>query len=246
MRIVLITDLHTSREGNYPFDIDVRKNLQRVLSEVKAIRPDLLVVTGDLSMKEGDLEIYRWQKLLFDNVEAPYLLLAGNHDDQQMMHQVFEGLDLRPTGEIYGARTYASNTLLYLDSARGLLSKEQKRWLGKQIMKHNGQYLVIFMHHPPHLLSVPHMDNAYALQDREEVMQILFQAGLPVHVFCGHYHGERTLAAANVTIYLTPSLFFQIDPSVEEFAIEHHDIAYRIIDLQPDHILTSLQYLRHR
>ena len=45
-------------------------------------------------------------------------------------------------------------------------------------------------------------------------------------------------------IQITPSCFFQIDQKEEEFKVDHHSIAYRMIELSNGSLKTTVKYFR--
>ena len=61
-------------------------------------------------------------------------------------------------------------------------------------------------------------------------------------VFSGHFHLERSIQQQNISSYITPSTFFQIDPRFDEFQVDHYQIAYRRIELRKDQLLTNVRY----
>jgi hypothetical protein len=99
------------------------------------------------------------------------------------------------------------------------------------------------MHHPPALMGIPFMDNTYALEDRDEILGLLLNHPDPIQVFCGHYHGQKSLYIQHVAIHITPSLFVQINQFEQDFVIDHQRIAYRLITLEQDRLSTSVHYV---
>jgi Icc protein len=99
------------------------------------------------------------------------------------------------------------------------------------------------MHHPPALMGVPHMDHRHALKDRDEVMEILNSTKTHKDIFCGHYHVQKSVFMDHISIHVTPSLFFQIDQLKDEFAVDHLNIAYNVIEISNDLMTTSVHYL---
>jgi 3',5'-cyclic-AMP phosphodiesterase len=241
MKIIQITDLHIDEEGSYPFDIDVRKNFLRILTHIKKQKPDHLVVSGDLCYREPIKEIKQWVKEVLDFSDLEYSIIAGNHDDSTMMAEVFNMKHLLNEGELYYARKIGKETVLFLDSARGAISKKQSNWLQRQL-KNAAEDVIIFMHHPPMKAGVPFMDTRYPMHHLEKVQQIFFDHPANVHVFCGHYHLEKTLRLKNITVHITPSCFFQLDHQSLEFKVDHHRIGYREIQLDNQILMSTVKY----
>lgn len=241
MKIIQITDLHIDDEGEYPFDIDTRKNLLRMLTYIKKQKPDHLVISGDLCYRDPKPKIKQWIKEVVDFSELPYSVIAGNHDDSAMLAEVFQIKHLVNEGELYFAKKIGKETVLFLDSARGQLSKKQSNWLKRQL-KNVDNDVLIFMHHPPVKAGVPFMDQRYPLQYIEPLQQIFFSHPANVHVCCGHYHVEKTIRLKNLTVQITPSCFFQLDQNSVDFKVDHHRMGYREIDIEGDQLRSTVRY----
>ena len=241
MKIIQITDLHIDEEGSYPFDIDVRKNFIRILTYIKKQKPDHLVISGDLCYRDPKEEIKQWIKEVLDFSQLEYSIIAGNHDDSQMMAKIFNTQHLLNEGELYYARKIGKETVLFLDSAKGSLSTKQSNWLRRQL-KNATDDVLIFMHHPPIKAGIPFMDNRHPLQYIEKIQKIFFDHPANIHVFCGHYHVEKTILLKNLSVHITPSCFFQIDHHSSEFKVDHHRIGYREIVLDNHALSSTVRY----
>ncbi len=229
MYIALLSDPHTGSASEFPYGIDLRRNFISVLKKITLREPDILLLGGDLCFKDPQTDTYRWQKEKLDETGIPYYIVAGNHDDSIELQAVFNHLPETIDGELYYEHHIEGHRLLFLDSSRGYLSSGQKEWLDKKIRENHRQ--VVIMHHPPTLMNVPYMDQNHALKDREEVMSILGLSPNPIDIYCGHYHVEKTVYTGNLRIHITPSCYFQIDQYHQDFAVDHHQIAYRMIYL---------------
>ncbi|MCB0689678.1 MAG: metallophosphoesterase, partial [Saprospiraceae bacterium] len=227
MQLLFFTDLHTGNVGEYPHHVDLRKNFTDLLREISQHHFDYLIIGGDLCLQSGDVAIYQWQKEQLDALKKPYFIIAGNHDNQLLLCEVFEACVLAGNEEIYFSKIWDGIPVLFLDTGRGSMSGQQKEWLRTTLKGAVDTPVVIFMHHPPLLMQVPHMDRQYALEDREEIQSILQETPNPKHIFCGHYHVEKNAFQGNVSVTVTPSLFFQIEQFNSDFAIDHFNIAYR-------------------
>ena len=243
MKIVQITDLHIDKKGEFPFNIDTRKNFRRLLRAARRAKADHIVVTGDLCYDDGEVEIYEWVKEQLDACKIPYDIIGGNHDNTKMMAEVFKLQHLLTDDEMYFAKKMGKSTCIFLDSARGFHSEDQLKWLKRQLRNSDG-HVVIFTHHPPVKAGVPFMDNKYPLQNIPETQKVLFAHRGFANIFCGHYHVEKTIQLKNILVQITPSCFFQIDQNFEDFKVDHHSIAYRLIDLSSHSVKTTVKYFR--
>ncbi|RME97364.1 MAG: metallophosphoesterase [Bacteroidetes bacterium] len=243
MRIIQITDLHLGRSGVKPYDIDVRHNFQQILTATKAAQPDLLLISGDLCLEVGEREIYEYIKEQLEATALPYALLAGNHDDGDLLMDVF-GLERGPDGKhLYYSIDQAPLPVYCLDTARYEISQSQLEWLSARLRTRARQPIVVFVHHPPVLMGVPFMDRQYPLRNHAELSAVLHAHDAPCYVFCGHYHVDKSLHQGNLQVFVTPSCFFQIDWREENFAVAHRRIAYRDILLRKEGVVQGLVWV---
>lgn len=241
MRIVQITDIHIIPEGADSFGVDTKANFRNILAEAKAFKPDKVVITGDFCFRDPRPDIYHWVKQELDEQGIEIDLISGNHDDPATLAKIFNWEDRLHGEVIYYKDYWAGRPVFFLDSTVGTVSEEQLAWLKKELARVDGPVLV-FMHHPPVDAGVPHMDLNHDLKNKEEVLSILEAYSGPVNVFSGHYHVEKTINRGNVTMQITPSCFVQIDQYHEEFVVDHHRIALRLITLREKETLSTVHY----
>lgn len=245
MNIIQLTDLHIGQESDDTHGVDVRQNFLKILKEVKHRAPDFLVLTGDLCLNDGDVAIYLWMKKHLDNLDIPYEVIAGNHDDSTLLAQTFEKTIHLHSNELFFKKQIGNQACLFLDSGKGELSSNQLLWLGKALRELR-QDVVVFMHHPPVRGGVVFMEKKYAMRGREQLQSILCNYDYAVTVFCGHYHVEKTICQQNLTVHITPSTYVQIDDKAEEFTVDHHRIALREITFQKYAVMSSVRYFNGR
>jgi Icc protein len=243
MIFIFITDLHTGQEGELAHNIDLRQNFLDTLAAITKRPYDYLIIGGDLCLFEGNAQIYQWQKEQLDRLAKPYFIIPGNHDDTILLSELFNHLPLVGEAEIYYEVLIDHKTYLFLDTARGMTSDLQKSWLKERLANCEEERITIFMHHPPALMGVSHMDQRHALKDRDEIIAILNLTNIHKDIFCGHYHVQKSVFMDRISIHITPSLFFQIDQLKEEFAVDHLNIAYNVIEIKEDLMTTSMHYL---
>lgn len=242
MKIAQITDLHIGLEGQDTYNVDVRDNFLQILGEVVFAQPDLIIVTGDLCFDIGLKEIYNWIKNKLDNTDIPYLVLPGNHDDIQLMMEIFEIDYSHAEDEIYFAKKLNKTTALFLDNSKASHSDNQKKWIKRQLHQAD-KNVIVFTHYPPAKCKVTFMDKNYALEDRKEMQKLFHNYEKNIYLFCGHYHTEKTLHLDNLHISITPSTYIQINPAVDEFKVDSYKIGYRLIELSKNHCMSAVKYI---
>ncbi len=245
--IAQVTDIHIAKEGESPNGIDVRANFLKVLEEVKRAKVDYMVVSGDLCSQVGIIEVYQWVKRHLDATEIPYFIMSGNHDNPAMLAEVFGLTHLLQNRELYYSHKIEGlGQLIFLDSTTGMVSSPQLSFLTDSCKDVNEPQL-LFMHHPPTLAGVPHMDNNYALQNIEEVQSALKNcASKPQAIFSGHYHCGRSvcLSDIDITTYITPSsAYFQLNPDIDHFEIGSYRSAWRKIVWDGKSLRTNIKYV---
>jgi len=233
MNICFITDLHTGAQDDRPFGIDLRQNFLDVIEAVSDFELDIIIIGGDLCLKAHSDVVCKWQKVHFDALEIPYFIIAGNHDDSVRLQLIFDDLPSPIEGELYYRRIIDHKHFIFLDTSKGIMANGQKEWLRQQLASTHSDPIVV-MHHPPMLMGVPHMDHNHAFRDRDEVLDILLSCTRNIDVFCGHYHVEKMVRLHNLTIHITPSCYFQIDPFEKEFAVDHTRIGFRILSFEAE------------
>jgi len=241
--IAQVTDLHIGPTNIKYKGIEPRQQFLNVLRVLSRKKLDLLVLSGDLAGTEGEPEAYAWIKQVLATFPYPYLVMAGNHDHVARMSQTFNLPDTDVSqGMLYFSRTIQKKLLLFLDSSSYRVPKVQLEWLERKLDK-QAQPVLLFIHHPPLRCGCTFMDDYHRLQNTEELWQILEQFDQIQHIFCGHYHAEKTVTQNSKFVYLTPSTIFQIDTEEPDFMIEHTNPGWRMIEWNNVQMHTYVEYL---
>ncbi len=242
MRILQINDLHIAKEGEDSYGVDVRQNFLNMVERLRSIQADLLVINGDLCYRDGELEIYEWIKSQLKGISTSVAFTSGNHDDPEMMADVFDLGTHIHKGELYYRLTVNHKTCLFLDTTTRNVSPTQLQWLKEELKSAEGS-IFVFMHHPPILAGVPFMDNNHALINREEIQDIFKSYQDSVYVFSGHYHVDKIVHHQNMTVFITPACFFQIDQNDENFKVDHYRIGFRDIIWENCALQSAVHYI---
>ncbi len=244
LKIVQFTDLHLPKLGvETQGNIDVWKNFRLMVDDIKkqVFDFDLLVVSGDLCYDEGEKSVYHQIKADLEGI--PFTVIPGNHDNKHLMREVFD-VPENPFGgdELCFKLDVKGHPIYFVDSGDYTVSQAQLDWLSSELQERN-EDTVIFVHHPPMLCGVPFMDNKHPLKNHGELMAVLNQLGAKAHVFCGHYHVDKSLVSDNVKLFVSPSPYFQIDYTKEEFGVDNHLVGYRRIVFDGKTMTTAVRYL---
>ena len=178
--IAQISDLHF---GSTEFSPGLS---ERVIDEVNGLDPDLVVVSGDLTMS-GYRQEFLAAKACLDQLTCPdVLIIPGNHDSMNAGYIHF--------GEIIGPRrgvvSRRGALVVGIDSTQpdlgeGRVGRSQYDWIEEQLSA-AAELRVVALHH--HLLPVPQTGRERNIcYDAGDVMQLLVRSDTDL-VLSGHKH----------------------------------------------------------
>ncbi len=237
MKIIQITDLHLDDGTEDTRGVDVRSNFSRMMDSLREEQMDHLVVTGDLCLNEGRKATYEWIKEHLDQLDVEYSVISGNHDDNELIKEVFNPISIGKD-KIYYSHRMLTDHLFFLDTSDGVLDQYQMDWMN-QIYDRSMERLIVFMHHPPIICDVPFMDSRHGMNNQEETQAFFEQFEIPIYVFCGHFHVDKYIAQSNLHVFVTPSNYFQMGQKLESFEKDHDHIGYRRIELGANGLLRT-------
>lgn len=243
MRIAFLTDLHLGADGELLQNVDVRQNFLKALAYVADLKPNCLVLGGDICDTAGNQATYEWVKAQIDTLPFPNYVISGNHDDSLMLASVFNKRHDLHTGELYYALPLEGRPALFLDSSKGFFSENQWVWLREYFQALRDNNVVIFMHHPPLAADVVFMDQKYAFQQSDEFLELVRDLPCHVTVICGHYHVEKVVQRGNLIVLLAPSTFYQMSQDSPEFAIDSYKIGIREVNLTTHGTSSAVFYI---
>lgn len=134
------------------------ENLKKVVGEVVQVKPETIVVNGDLARLEGlpaDYQAYK-AALAPLSESTPVCMTMGNHDHRKNFLAAFSQA---PTGrqpvadkfvlvlEQAPIRAILLDSLLATNLTPGLLGKAQRTWLGEYLASSSNTPTLIFVHH---------------------------------------------------------------------------------------------------
>ena len=178
--IVQLSDLHCGQQFFLP------SLLERAIAEVNDLRPDIVVISGDLTTF-GFKHEYAMAKSYLDRIECEsVVVIPGNHDSRNVGYVHFE--------ELFGARNsvlrVGGTTVVAVDSTEpdldnGQIGRGRYRWIEEQFAD-TADLRIFVLHH--HLLPVPGTGRERnVVYDAGDVIECLQRAGVDL-VLSGHKH----------------------------------------------------------
>lgn len=236
MRLIQVTDCHLladpaghSRKGQ-PL-----RQLQAVLTRARQLRPDVLLVTGDIAQDETSAA-YQHASEVFATLGCPWFWIPGNHDQPELMEEwqpFHEELDLESW------RVLLLNSRLS-GQPGGALGQEQLQRLVWQL-EADERPTVIALHHPPLAIGSVWMD-AIGLGDRDALWQTLSPYPQVQAILCGHIHQAFAAWQGVVAVYGCPSTSDQFLPKSHEFAVDEASRpGLRVVDFNGDRLDTWIE-----
>src|SRR5262245_9988825 len=228
-------------------------NFTRAIEAANRLRPAFVVVSGDLTHRQGDsAQIAEYRRIAATLDRAiPLYNVPGNHD---------LGLPLSPRSvaayrAVYGPDYYTfdrngvfgiviNSSLFKEPNLAPEDAAAQTRWLQSTLADARAKHrrAVVFQHHPWFLARVDEPDQYYNLPVvvRREMVD-LFRGASVRYVFAGHYHRNALARAGDLGIVTTGPVGKPLgaDPSGFRIVIVTRDSLihrYYALDSLPDRI----------
>ncbi|CAN5569052.1 metallophosphoesterase [soil metagenome] len=158
LRIVQVSDIHC---GEISFEARL---MESFLDRVNKMKPDIVIVAGDLTAAGYDWE-FREAAGWLERIEPPMLIIPGNHDSRNVGYIHFEryfghrfSRYRKAFDQERGARLKASGfTVVGVDSSQpdlndGHVGREHYKWISDQFDEPD-DFKILAIHH--HLVSIP-------------------------------------------------------------------------------------------
>lgn len=223
MIIAQISDTHVSSHGsNMDLLYDTAGHLERAVAHLNnhPNKPAAVLVTGDL-VDTGKAEEYQRFRKICDQLQMPYYLMAGNHDDRTNMRATFPEHDyLGEEGYIQYSLDQWPVRVLMLDThipdqPGGELCAERLAWLDRQLSSQPDKPTMVCLHHPPFRTGMVKMDNM-GLADKQNFGKIIQKYDNIERVLSGHLHRPIQKKFYGTVAQICPSTAHQITLELED------------------------------
>lgn len=224
MLLAQISDLHLPVPGAPAVaGIDRAATLQLAVARLNAQvpRPACVVASGDLVDLGSAVEYVHLRDLLAP-LAMPLLLMPGNHDDRAALRAAFPDHAELHTGTPFMQHTLDAGPLrvLLLDTLRsgshaGELCAERLAWVTARLGEQPDRPTMIFMHHPPLLTGLAHVDKS-GLAGAAAFGDIVARHRQVVRIACGHVHRTMTAQWCGTTVSVCPSVVHQFALDLRE------------------------------
>jgi 3',5'-cyclic-AMP phosphodiesterase len=227
-KIACLTDFHLDDILSKKYCIDSRRNLEKILFDIKQNNIDTIILTGDYGNRNSLIWLNQICRTYFLNT---YYEL-GNHDKLKDL------LSNRMIDEKYisnGKLDYVIKNkkidLIFLDSSKKEIDGTQYVWLEKCISE-SDKYLYLFTHYPIFDCGNSALDRAFPLLHREKIQDLLLSLRKKIRIFCGHYHFRYDQKIGLIEQYVNPAVIMQVKCEGDKIETDSFRCGYRIIDLE--------------
>jgi 3',5'-cyclic AMP phosphodiesterase CpdA len=212
IRIAQISDLHIKAPGKLAYRrVDTAQALSRCIATLNGLTPapDLVVISGDLADTPTEHE-YQHLKGLLTELRLPFAAVPGNHDSRDLMRSAFPDCAYAlPSGALNQCIELDVLDLFLLDSSvpgkpHGELDEPTLEWLDSRLSISAHRPALLFLHHPPFLTGIGHMDRQN-MRNAAALASIIRRHNRVQLIASGHVHRAVLTAFADVTCTICPA-----------------------------------------
>ncbi|MBQ4767176.1 phosphodiesterase [Pectobacterium versatile] len=194
MKLIQLSDLHLTAQGGNLHGRDPEQQLKAAIADINAHHrdADLVVISGDLS-DDGSAESYAFLASALAELQLPWRVTMGNHDDRETFLALFPPL-ADENGFVQSVTAVGEDCVILLDSLQagevaGTLCSVRLAWLEQQLHAAEGKNVFLFLHHPPMAIGLPALDNVrLAPEAAEALYHVCHRFGNVRHISAGHVH----------------------------------------------------------
>jgi 3',5'-cyclic-AMP phosphodiesterase len=210
--IAQISDLHIKAPGELVCGrIDTAAGLARCIKELNRFspRPDLVVISGDL-VDTPSPQAYEHLTHLLKPLQIPLAAVPGNHDARELMRAALpDQRYAQSRGALNSVRTIGDVDVVLIDSIvpgapHGELDAGTLAWLDGTLGESPKKPALLFLHHPPFVTGIDHMD-AQNLRNADQLAAVIRQHPRARLVAAGHVHRAAATSFAGVSATICPA-----------------------------------------
>lgn len=228
-----VTDMHIKAGGKLSYRVvDTERSLERCVEHLLQMPqvPDAVLFTGDLT-DFGRPEEYANLARIIEPLAMPCFLMAGNHDNPEVMRESFPGhAYLRQrTGKLDYVIDEFPLRIVALDStiphkSPGELTAAQLAWLDDTLASAPKKPTLVALHHPPFWTGIGHMD-VQPLHNPEALEVVIRRHPQVERVVAGHLHRPIVKRFGGTVASTSPSPSHQValdlaDDARSQFVME--------------------------
>lgn len=231
MLIAQISDTHIlAPDSDHPAAQLRADCLARVVADVNAQAPDLVIFTGD-TVQHGTLEEYARLSALLEPLDAPLYLIPGNRDDKRQLRGSFPDLAYLPEdGEfLHYSVDVEALRLVGIDSTaaeerKGRFCERRQAWLEATLGEQPARPTLLFIHHPPFDVGDHYIGGYRDAQEAAALADIVSRHAQVAGLLCGHVHWLIEREWAGTQARIMPSVAVDVRKGIDETEAQQRPI----------------------
>lgn len=238
LQVVQLTDLHLFASPTRDWKgFNTYHSFHAVVEQVADLdpRPDLLLLTGDLSQDDSP-ESYTHIRTLLAPLNIPTYWIPGNHDQTGLAAEILSTepfcCDRKIKLEEKGWQILLLNSVVE-GQVYGALAETELDWLTDQLAQAPEIPTLIALHHPPLAIQSAWMD-AIGLHDSEPFFQVLDANPQVRGVIFGHIHQDFAYQHQGIRFLGCPSTCIQFTPCQAEMSLDSESPGFRQLFCHPN------------
>ncbi len=180
MLLVQLSDIHVGSQ----FQESV---FETVILEVNGLKPDAILISGDLT-NEGLIKEYEKCKKLVSRFECKKIIsISGNHDYRNSGYLAFKKyFPFETINELGRDVVLVTAGTARPDRNEGEVGYRQNLWIERTMKKYKDKVKILAMHH--HLVGIPDTgSDRVTVIDAGDVLRTILDTNVDL-VLCGHKH----------------------------------------------------------
>lgn len=200
MIVAQLSDIHADGSG------EALDRLERVLSWLKPMRPDAVIISGDLA-EADQKESYRQVRQRLDGVGCPWFAVPGNVDDHSLMRsELGDRFGWQADRPLNVSARLGDLQIIGLDvtvdGAHHGDAGPVLGWLGEHLQ--DGVPALIFQHQHPFACGIDGKDRNMCYGGAE--LAAVIEASSAIGLTCGHVHRPMFTRFGNRPATMAPSI----------------------------------------
>lgn len=221
-KIIVMADLHIVPEPELSHSLDTSARTREAIAFINNNHADadLLVIAGDLADR-GDPNSYSRLKDLLAEIDLPYVMTLGNHDNRSNFLAEFGDLADPQTGKMDHSLTVDGCGIVILDSSEpgvgsGRLSPVQLDWLSNRLAEHASRSVVVMLHH--NICPLHNQNDRIVLEHRDAFVDVLRGHQDIRAVVSGHVHMTASGTYRGIPFSTFAGNHYSIEPTLQSLS----------------------------
>ena len=180
LKLIQLSDIHVGSQFQ-------ESKFNQVIEEVNELKPDAILITGDLTNEGLISEYEKCKKLLSKLTCKKIITISGNHDYRNSGYLVFKKFfPFETVNELDNDIVLVTIGTARPDRNEGEVGYRQNLWLERTMKKYQNKIKILAMHH--HLVGIPDTgSDRVTVIDAGDVLRTILDTKVEL-VLCGHKH----------------------------------------------------------